>query len=84
MDEVRTRSYGEEPEGLDLTVKLTSVRPADVAAPSSAAGFSPPVCDRCHNVTEVVVAKMEIVELGQAWSLCGSCARELPARFFLA
>jgi hypothetical protein len=37
-----------------------------------------PVCDRCRNPEEIIVAIMRIPDLEGEWSLCGQCFRELP------
>jgi hypothetical protein len=42
------------------------------------------ICDRCHNADEIVVAIMQIEQLGESLALCGPCARELPNGFHIA
>jgi hypothetical protein len=37
------------------------------------------ICDRCHDVEEIVVALMQIQAVEETWALCGSCVGELPA-----
>jgi hypothetical protein len=39
------------------------------------------ICDRCHDIEAIVVAIMEILQLEDAWVLCGPCANELPKGF---
>jgi hypothetical protein len=36
------------------------------------------LCDRCQNVEEIVVVTMQIIGLDKTWTLCASCADELP------
>jgi hypothetical protein len=42
------------------------------------------ICDRCHNVDQIVVAIMEILPLEESWALCGLCAQKLPGGFHMA
>lgn len=42
------------------------------------------ICDRCHNVEEIVVALMQIHAVEETWALCGSCLGELPTGLKLA
>jgi hypothetical protein len=70
---------------LNLTVKLTDIRGADLTAAWPPVGMRPlPICDRCHNLEEIVVATMQVLSLEGTWSLCGTCVRELPVGFNLA
>ncbi len=70
---------------MNLTVKLTDVHHSDLTLALSSAGIQPlAICDRCHNVEEIVVATMQILPLDKIWSLCGPCRRALPAGFNLA
>jgi len=62
---------------LSLTVRVADVRRLGLAAAECEARVLM-VCDRCHDVEEIVVAVMEIVQLNQIWALCGICASELP------
>jgi hypothetical protein len=81
---VATLSVSKRDE-LNLTVKLTDIRRADLTAVWPPVGTQPlPICDRCHNLEEIVVATMRILDLEETWSLCGTCVRELPAGFNLA
>ncbi len=70
---------------MNLTVKVTDLRGADLTAAWPAAGAPPLlICDRCHNVEEIVVATLQILPLEQTWALCGPCKQELPKGFHLA
>ena len=70
---------------MNLTIKLTDVRGANLSAGACAAMTQPLlICDRCQNVEEIVVATMEILQLEETWALCGTCAHELPNGFNLA
>jgi hypothetical protein len=66
---------------MDLLVELTELPPR--AAIASAADPVLPllICARCHNVEEVVVAILKIVELDGTFALCGPCSQELPPGF---
>jgi hypothetical protein len=67
---------------VNLTIKLTEIPHLAVPERFRPAGAQPlPICDRCRNVEEIVVAVMEIVALGETWVLCGACAHELPHGF---
>jgi len=70
---------------LDLTVELTDVRCGDSICCLSPDGARPLlVCDRCHDIEEIVVAMMRIVQIDEAWALCGPCLREMPTGFKIA
>jgi hypothetical protein len=69
---------------LDLTVKVTELPPSATAALLSTPDGRFPVCERCHDAAEIVVAVMRILPLEKSWALCGPCLRQLPAGFHLA
>jgi hypothetical protein len=69
---------------LELTVKVTDISPSGATPAMHPASAGPiRICDRCHNVSEIVVAVMEILALEQTWALCGPCKQELPKGFHL-
>ena len=68
---------------MDLTVRVTDLTPTPGAMPIKA-GAPLWICDRCHDVDEIVVAVMEILPLEERWALCGPCKQELPEGFYLA
>jgi len=69
---------------LELTVKVTDISAAGATSAMRPASAGPlPICDRCHNVSAIVVAVMEIFALEQTWALCGPCKQELPKGFHL-
>lgn len=41
------------------------------------------VCDRCHNIEEIVVALVQALPLRKSWALCGTYKHELPEGFHL-
>jgi hypothetical protein len=71
---------------LNLTVKLTEISSRDftAAAVSPKSAQPLPICDRCHNIEEIVVVTMQIIPLEGTWALCGPCKQELPKGFHLA
>jgi hypothetical protein len=70
---------------LDLTVKVTDLhRPGTAPLLPAASAGSLLICDRCHNLDEIVVAVMQILPLEETWALCGPCKQELPKGFHLA
>lgn len=71
---------------MNLTVKVTDISRSAITPPQSCAGGNAGllVCDRCHDVDEIVVAVMQIEQLEERWSLCGPCKQKLPTGFHLA
>jgi hypothetical protein len=71
---------------VNLTVKLQQISHQDLGGAFCPTFLQRPllVCDRCHDVEEIVVVVMEIIPLEGSWALCGSCASELPVRFRVA
>jgi hypothetical protein len=70
---------------MDLTVKVTDIRRPCLNSVSRAGqAGSLLICDRCHEVDEIVVAIMQILPLEETWALCGPCKQELPQGFYLA
>jgi hypothetical protein len=65
-------------------VRVTDLQRSAITAAWRAALIEPlPICDRCRDVDEIVVAIMQIAELGQTWALCGPCKQKLPKGFHL-
>jgi len=70
---------------LNLTVKVTDIsRYRMTPALGRATAGQLLVCDRCHDVDEIVVAVMQILPLEEGWALCGPCSQKLPDGFHLA
>jgi hypothetical protein len=70
---------------VDLTIKLTEIGdPGFAAVCSTFRAKADLICDRCHSRQELVVAVLEIAEIGTAWALCGLCVREIPIGFRVA
>jgi hypothetical protein len=71
--------------GFGLVVKLTNIRLFGLAAAGpDARSQRLMICDRCHNVEEIVVTLMEVIQLYRTWALCGTCVSELPKGFLVA
>jgi hypothetical protein len=66
---------------LDLIVETEPLTPSSIAALCAARAQTMLICDRCQDPDEVVVATMEILAMDETFTLCGSCARELPRGF---
>lgn len=70
---------------MNLTVKLTDVSRSVIMPPEGCPGSANLlVCDRCHDLDEIVVAIMQIEPIEERWALCGQCMQKLPKGFHLA
>jgi len=71
---------------VNLTVRLQQIPYQDLGGDFCPTFPQRPllICDRCHDVEEIVVAVMHILPLDGSWALCGSCASELPVGFRVA
>jgi hypothetical protein len=66
---------------LDLIIETELLTPTLIAALCAARAQPMLICDRCQDPDEVVVSTMAISATNETFTLCGSCARELPRGF---
>ena len=66
---------------MDLIIETEPLTPSSIAALCAARAQTMLICDRCQDPDEVVVATMEIPAMGETFTLCGDCTRELPRGF---
>jgi hypothetical protein len=71
-------TFGQQEGKSNLIVKLTDIRRADLTAAWPPVGTQLlPICDRCHNLEETVVATMQVLSLKEpgryAAPACASC-----------
>jgi hypothetical protein len=71
---------------MNLTIRLQQISRRDLPGTFSSFQIDRPllICNRCHDIEEVVIAIMEIPSLEETWALCGACVGELPAGFMPA
>ena len=70
---------------MDLTIEVTDVHaPGSTHALPLAPAHPLLICNRCESTDEIVVAIIEIPEIGVTWALCGACKREVPRGFHVA
>jgi excisionase family DNA binding protein len=67
-----------------LTIKVTAIRDAYNVAARRRVSDATTICDRCQDAREPVVAKLEIVTVEKAWTLCARCLKEMPQGLHLA
>jgi hypothetical protein len=63
---------------LNLTVEVMDISRYRRAAGTAVVEGKLLTCDRCHDVSEIVIAIMWIHSIEQGWALCGLCAQKLP------
>jgi hypothetical protein len=79
------RDTGGENRDMDLlTIKVTAIRDAYNVAARRRVSDATTICDRCQDAREPVVAKLEIVTVEKAWTLCARCLKEMPQGLHLA
>jgi hypothetical protein len=66
---------------LDLIIESQPLTPSLIAALCAARELPELICDRCLDPDAIVVATMEISEIDETFTLCGTCARQLPRGF---
>jgi hypothetical protein len=70
--------------GMDLIVIVRDIARSEMASGAHASLASELlVCDRCHDIEEIVVAIIQALPLQKRWALCGACKQELPEGFYL-
>ena len=69
---------------MDLIIETEPLTPSLMAALCAARKQLELICDRCLDPDEFVVATMQISAIDETFTLCGSCARELPRGFHVA
>jgi hypothetical protein len=68
---------------MDLVVIVRDIARSEMASGISSVQQELLVCDRCHNIDEIVVAIVQALPLKQSWTICGPCEQELPEGFYL-
>ena len=66
---------------MDLIIETELLTPSLIAALCAARAQPTLICDRCQDPDEIVVSTMAISVIDETFTLCGSCARELPRGF---
>jgi hypothetical protein len=68
---------------MDLVAIVRDITRSEVPSEISSVQQELLVCDRCHNIDEIIVAIFQALPLIQSWALCGACKQELPEGFYL-
>lgn len=63
---------------LDMVVIVRAVARPKWRLGAAALEDSLLVCDRCHNIEEIVVALVQALPLRKSWALWVTCQHELP------